>query len=98
MNKTDLRNFIESRSYLFWYVKKENLGDLSEDVVVEQVLQYGDLNDVRQLFEIIGLSRTSTIFRKITNKKRVNLHPKTVNFFNLYFQKHVPGYINRRTN
>jgi len=97
MRNSNLKAFTESRSYLFWYVKKEKLENLSEEVIVEQVLQYGDLDDIRQMFEIIGLERTSVIFAKIAKKKRINLHPKTINFFNLYFQRHVPGYINTRT-
>ena len=85
-----LRNFIKKRPYLIWYVRE--LSQLSEEAIVEAILNYGDFNDTKKLFSILGQKRTAEIFRRQIRRKRTNYDPKILNYFNLYFQKHVGQY------
>ena len=83
----DLKTFIKERPYLTWYQAKPS--ELSEKIIVEAVLNYGDLEDVKKLFSILGEKRVATIFRAQMKKKRTNYSPKIANYFNLYFEKYV---------
>lgn len=85
-----IKEFIKKRPSLVWYVK--NLENLSEDSIVEHVLNYGNWNDVQKMIKILGLQKTARIFyKKSTPDKfgRQNYRPEIKNYFNLYFNKHA---------
>jgi len=79
--------FIKKRSHLVWYVK--NPEELSPEAVVEAVLNYGDFEDVKKLFSIVGIKETARIFRKQMRRTRVNYDPKVAHYFRLYFEKYA---------
>jgi hypothetical protein len=79
-----LKNFIKKRPYLFWYIKDKE--KISSEVAVEQILNFGDFKDVKQLIRIIGLKEIAAIFRKQIKKKRCNYRPEIKNYFTLYFK------------
>jgi len=80
-------DFVRKRKYLFWSTK--NYDGLSKEAVVEGVLNYGDMNDVRELIALLGIQEVAKIFRENTNRARINYRPEVVNYFQLYFQKYA---------
>lgn len=82
-----LLHIFSSKPYLAWYIKNKN--DLSEESAVEHILNYGDWDDYKNAEEALGLYEINNIFKKLKNKKRVNLRPQTINYFNNYFEKHA---------
>jgi hypothetical protein len=87
----ELQDFIQKRKYLVWYVKDP--ATLSPEAIVEATLNYGDWEDFKELIDILGIAKTALIFRKKSTKskmKRCNYSPKTINYFNLYFNKYAP--------
>ena len=88
-----IQSFIKKRPHLVWSTK--NFDNISEAAVVEAVLNYGDFDDVRKLFKILGLKKTATIFRKQAKQKRSNYRPEIKNYFQLYFNKYAPRSSNR---
>lgn len=79
--------FIKKRKYLFWYIKDPE--KVSDESLVEHILNYGDWDDVQKLIKLLGIRRVAEIFRKETSRKRTNYGKMTTNFFNLYFSKHA---------
>lgn len=84
-----LQQFIKKRKYLVWYVR--DVTKLSEESIVEAVLNYGNWDDVQRIIKILGIKKVASIFREQTNPKRrrINYHSKTAHFFKLYFNKHA---------
>lgn len=82
-----LHRFIQSRPYLVWYVK--DLQNLSEDSIVEHVLNYGNWEDVQELVHILGIRQAAEDFHKRADLKRTNYRPEIKNFFQLYFDRHA---------
>jgi len=80
-------DFAKQRKYLFWSTR--NYDGLSKEAVVEAVLNYGDMKDVRELIALLGMQEVAKIFRENTNRPRVNYDPKIVHYFSLFFQKYV---------
>jgi len=80
-------DFVKKRKHLFWSTK--NYDGLSNAAVVEGVLNYGDMDDVRELLSFMGIQEVAKTFRENTNRARVNYDPKIVNYFRLYFQKYA---------
>lgn len=88
-----IQDFIKQRPYLVWYVKEP--GKLNDESIVEHTLNYGNWNDVRQLFKIIGVKRASAIFNRQINQKRINYDTKIMNYFKLYFSRYAQRSFNR---
>lgn len=82
-----IHEFIKKRPYLIWYVK--NLDKLSEESIVEHVLNYGDWDDVQEMIKILGIKKTAKIFRVKSRQKRSNYRPEIKNYFQLYFNKYA---------
>jgi len=85
-----IHQFIKTRPHLIWYVK--NLDKLSEESIVEHVLNYGDWDDVQKMIKILGMKKTAKIFRakaKPSAMGRQNYSAKTKNFFKIYFNEYA---------
>jgi len=87
-----LKKLIYSNRPLFWSVSEKDLSYLSEEAIVETILNYGNLHNFLSLTEIMGLKQFSLIFKKQLSYKRSNYLPQVSNFFNLVFSKYVPEY------
>lgn len=87
-NKKDqIYKFIKERSHLIWFT--ENYEELSEEAIVEAVLNYGSLDDFRSLVKILGIKKVAFLFEKGANQKRTNYKPEIKNYFSLYFKKYA---------
>ncbi len=82
-----VNDIIKNKPYLAWDVK--DLSILSEESVLERVLNYGNWDDVQGYIKIKGILDTKRIFNKLLNKKRVNLFPEIRHYFTIYFNKHA---------
>lgn len=82
-----IQNFIKRRPYLIWYTK--NFENLSDDVIVESVLNFGDFKDVKEMISILGIEKAASIFGKGIRKRRNNYRPEIKNYFQLYFKKYA---------
>jgi hypothetical protein len=82
-----LKEFIKKRKYLLWYIK--DFENISEEAIVEAVLNYGDFDDINKLINILGIKKVADIFRKKIKNKRCNFNPKIKNYFKLYFKKYA---------
>jgi hypothetical protein len=88
-----LKEFIKKNSDLFWWIPENKKTDLSNEAVVEAIMNYGNEEQVRELFDILGEKSISKIFKNsIKKSSRSNFFPEVQNFFNLYFTKYVQGY------
>ncbi len=85
----ELKKYIEDRQALFWYSPAPKSETVSDELLVETILNYGSMDDVRSLFKIVGMKEIASIFRNMTGRKKLNIYPELYNFFNLYFDKYV---------
>ncbi len=87
MKDKRLKRFILKNRHLFWWVKeKENI---SEEALVEAVLNYGTRRSIKELFKLLGDERAAEIFYSQISRRRKNYNSRTINFFKLYFEKHA---------
>ncbi len=80
-------DFVRERKYLFWSTK--NYDGLSNEAIVEAVLNYGNMDDVRELIVLLGIQEVAKIFRENTSRPRINYDKKIVNYFSLFFEKYA---------
>jgi hypothetical protein len=58
-------------------------------VLVEFILNYGSLEDVKELFRIMGIKQVAEVFYQATGRKKLNYYAEVYNFFNLFFKKYA---------
>ena len=84
--------YIQKHSSLFWYTPKEKLADISDSFLVETILNYGSLEDVKELFQVIGLNHAAKVFFNtidMSERRKNNYHELVLNFFTLLFNQHA---------
>lgn len=83
----NIGDFARQRKHLFWSTR--NYDGLSAEAVIEGTLNYGDMNDVRELISLLGMQEVASIFRDQVSRSRINYDPKIVNYFSLFFKKYA---------
>jgi len=76
---------IKNKPYLAWYIKDPDA--LSEESVLEHVLNYGNWDDVQSFVKIKGLDKTAELFNKSLANKRTNYPPAIQSYFSRYFNR-----------
>jgi hypothetical protein len=90
INSKELKQFIKQHSPLWWWVPEDQKENLSLNSVVEALLNYGSVQDIKELFGIVGIKKVAEIFDEaIRDRQRSNYSPAIQNFFKLYFERHA---------
>lgn len=95
IHNQEIRNFIKEHSNLFWYIPEDKKEQISLEVLLETILNYGDYESVKKLFELIGIGKASEVFNRQISNKRDNYFAPVKNFFQLYFNRHAQGNFNK---
>jgi len=89
-NSEELKEFIKQHSPLWWWLPEEAKENLSLNSIVEALLNYGSIEDIKKLFGIVGIKKVAEIFYEATrDRQRTNYSPAIENFFKLYFERHA---------
>ncbi len=90
MRSPELKAFIREHSPLFWYIPEDKKTEVSDELLVETILNHGTLQDFHQLKDLMGEEYISSIFLGLKGRKKMNYYPEIYNLFYLYFtKKHV---------
>ena len=89
MRSEQLKQYIRDHGALSWYSPDDKGETVSDELLVEHILNYGTMDDVRDLFRLMGLKRVAEVFRSMTERKRLNFFPEIWNFFDLLFVRHA---------
>jgi len=89
MRSPEVKKFIDDHQHLFWYSPSPKSETVSDELLVETLLNYGTLEQIRGLFEVVGLQNVATIFWGMTGRKKLNYFPEIYNFFDRYFKKYA---------
>jgi tRNA threonylcarbamoyladenosine modification (KEOPS) complex Cgi121 subunit len=83
-------DFIDENAVLFWYIRKDKLHAISDEVLVEFILNYADLKQIREMIKIVGEEKVAKIVEdniiKVKEKKRQNYRLSILNMFGKYFE------------
>jgi hypothetical protein len=92
MNSPEIKQFIREHSNLFWYTPEDKKEEISHEFLVETILNYGDIDAVIKLCNLLGIKKVAKIFFdtiNLSNRRKGNYHEITVNYFNLVFRKYA---------
>jgi len=91
-NSPELKALIRKNAHLFWYTKDSEKENLPLPVVLEFFINYAAKEDIKALFDIVGIKNAAKVFFEQINKsERVsnNFEPLSKNYFTLYFKKYA---------
>ena len=74
---------------MFWYTPEDKKEEISESLLVETILSYGDIETIKQMFRLVGIKRVAHIFRNQKERKKLNYSPEIYNFFKLFFERYA---------
>jgi len=77
---------------LFWYSPEDKGETVSDELLVEHILNYGTMADVQELFRVMGLQRVAEVFFfsvSRSERRRNNFNPVSLNYFTLLFNRYA---------
>ncbi len=89
MNSPEIKAFIRKHSNLFWYIPDDKKEDIDHEILVEFILNYGDMEAVKELFRILGVKNAAKAFYNATGRQKLNYFPEIFNYFDLFFKKYA---------
>ena len=89
MYDSEIKAFIREKSSLFWSVPEDKKEEISPALLVETILNYGTMDDVRKLIKLMGLEEVSRIFFSARGRQKLNYYPEIYNYFSLLFKKYA---------
>ena len=81
--------FIEKNKHLFWYIKKDKIQDIGNEVLVEFIFNYGTWDDVKELIKIIGFQELKVVYEATTDRKIGNYMPEMYNYLGLIVKRYA---------
>ena len=90
-NSPELKALIRKNAHLFWYSKDSEKENLPLSVVLEFFINYADKEDIKSLFNIVGIKNAAAVFFEQVKiwGKRTNYFPELQNYFTLYFTRYA---------
>ena len=85
----EIEGFIKDHSDLFWYTPEEKKKEISLELLMETVLNYGSLEDSLHLIKLTGKKKALQILQNAKGRKKMNYYPEIYNFFTLYLKKNA---------
>ncbi|MCL2110070.1 hypothetical protein FWH30_00565 [Microgenomates group bacterium] len=85
--------FIKEKRDLFWYIQEPREDNVTDELLVETILNYGRMKDVWTLIELMGMQKVATTFRSMLSqgRKQNNFFPAVKNYFQLFFNHYASG-------
>jgi len=83
------QQIIDKNKSLFWYTPESEKQNISDDLLVERILNDGTLNDYRDLIKALGGKRVAEVFFSAKGRQKGNYYPEIYHFFSLVLKKYV---------
>lgn len=85
----ELKEFIKEHRKLFWYTPEVRKEEISLELLLETIVNYGSLKDSLHLINIIGTDKALKILQNASGRKKMNYYPELYNFFLLYLNRNA---------
>jgi len=85
----EIKAFIREHNALFWYTPEDKKEEISEELLVEMILNYGDIEAIQKLIELMGIKKVSSVFFNAKGRKKLNYFPEIYHFFSLFFTRYA---------
>lgn len=84
------QQYIDAHRQQFWYTPEAEKQNISDSLLVETMLNYGTLDDFRELMDVLTPKRVAEVFFSATERQVKNYYPEVRHFFSLVLKKYAP--------
>jgi hypothetical protein len=84
-----LIRFIDEHAGLFWYTPTNKKHEVSEQLLLETILNYATFSDSLQLFDLLGYQHSLNILSSLEGRKKMNYYPELYHFYKLLLEKNA---------
>jgi hypothetical protein len=81
--------FIEKHASLFWYLPKNSVRNIDDEILVEFIFNYGSWESVKELCKVIGFQKLKEVYDHIHGRKKGNYIPEMYNLLGLLVKKYA---------
>ena len=85
----DRTQFIQAHAPLFWYTPEDKKTEISDELLVETILNEGTLADYKSLLQVLGGQRLAEVFFSAKGRQKKNYYPEIYHFFSLLLKQYV---------
>ena len=92
MRSPEVKKYIDDHQYLFWYSPAPKSETVSDELLVEMILNYGNMDELKGLFAVMGMKNVAKIFFDSIGKserRKGNYHELVLNYFTLFFNRYA---------
>ena len=92
MRSEALKDFIRENGYLFWYTPEDKGEKVTDELLVETMLNYGSMEQIQILFDLMGMKEVADIFFysiNLSERRKNNFFEPTLNYFTLFFNRYA---------
>jgi len=92
MRTPEVKKFIDDHQELFWYTPAPKSEKVTDDLLVETILNYGSMKQCIELFTVMGIDKVAEIFFNAINmseRRKGNYFELTVNYFTHFFNRYA---------
>ena len=92
MRTPEIKQFILEHSDLFWYIPQDKKEDISDELLVETILNYGDKDAFIKLTDLMGINNVANSFFNSINtseRRKGNYSEITIHFFSHVFKEYA---------
>jgi hypothetical protein len=87
MRSQEIKKFIEEHQHLFWYTPAKEKENISDELLLEHILNYADLMTIKRLFALMGIEKVKAIFQNFKGSKKGNIYPEIYHLFSEYLKR-----------
>lgn len=69
-------NFIKRNDHLFWYTPMEEKQNISEQMLVEFIINFGTLENIKELIQLYGVPKMQKLLLEFKGRKKQNIYPE----------------------
>lgn len=84
-----LKSFIRRHIHLFWYTPKDKIEEVSDQLILEQLLNYAEMKVINEYIDIVGFSKACEIFFSLKGRQKQNIYPEIYHLFDAYFKQNA---------
>ncbi len=82
-----VKNFIREHENLFWHTPLNEKENISDEMLLEYILNYSDLPTIKKFFELMGIQKIKAIFQNLNGRKKGNIYPEIHHLFSEYLKR-----------
>ena len=80
-------NFIKRNDHLFWYTPMEEKQNISEQMLVEFIINFGTLENIKELIQLYGVPKMQKLLLEFKDRKKQNIYPELFHLVSEHLKK-----------